>query len=111
MIYGMVRTAIRSSEPYQVGVARAKANAELVAALGSPIEEGSLPSGSISTSGGSGEANLTIPLKGPKGKATVSVEAKKFAGKWEYTRIVASVNGRAIDLLAEQPAEPPEIDL
>lgn len=98
VVYGLVRTAMRSSEPYQVAVARAKANTELVAALGQPIEEGSLPSGSISTSGGSGAANLTIPIKGPNGKATVFVEAKKFAGTWECTRIVANVNGRAIDL-------------
>lgn len=109
-VYGMVRTAIRSSEPYQVGVARAKENVELIAALGSPIAEGSLPSGSISTSGGSGSADLSIPIRGPNGNATISLQATKFAGTWEYQRIVVTVDGRTIDLLLEA-APNPEIDL
>ena len=109
VVYGVVRTSFRSSEPYQVAVARAKANPEVLAALGSPIEEGALPSGSIKVSGASGSADLTIPLHGPNGKATVYVQAEKFAGKWEYRRIVTAVNGREIELL-EEP-ENPELDL
>lgn len=109
VVYGVVRTSFRSSEPYQVAVSRAKANPEVVAALGSPIEEGALPSGSIQVSGGSGSADLGIPIHGPNGKATVYVQAEKFAGKWEYRRMVVSLNGREIDLLAEE--ENPEYDL
>ena len=100
VVYGLVRTAMRSSEPYQVAVARAKANGDVVAALGTPIAEGSLPSGSISTSGGSGSADLSIPIKGPNGKATIHLQATKFAEKWEYRRMVATTTGRDIDLLA-----------
>lgn len=110
VIYGVVRTAIRSSEPYRVAVARASANAELVAAIGTPITEGSLPQGSIKTNGGSGSADLTIPIQGPNGKATIAVQATKFAGTWEYTRMVATVNGRTIDLLVDPPANP-DVDL
>jgi hypothetical protein len=110
VIYGVVRTSFRSSDPYQVAVARAKAHPDVIAALGSPIDEGALPSGSLNVSGGSGSADLSIPIHGPDGKATVSVQAEKFAGKWEYRRIVATLSdGQEIDLLVEP--ENPEVDL
>lgn len=109
VLYGVVRTSFRSSEPYQVAVARAKAHPDVIAALGTPIEEGALPSGSINVSGTSGTADLSIPIHGPSGKGTVAVQAEKFAGKWEYRRIVATVNGQEIDLLMEP--ENPEVDL
>jgi hypothetical protein len=103
--YGIVRTSFRSSEPYQVGVSRAKANDEVVAALGTPIEEGAFPMGSIEVNGGSGTADLTIPIHGPDGEGTVYVQAEKFGGSWEYRRIVVEVEGRQIDLLAETDEE------
>ena len=112
VILGVVRTSIRASEPYQVAIARAKADAEVTAALGTPIEEGVFPMGSIEVSGGSGRADLTIPIHGPDGKATVYVQAEKFAGAWEYRRLVATIDGREVDLLddALEPA-PGEIEL
>ncbi len=92
--YGVVRTSFRNSEPYQVAVSRAQGSAELVAALGGPVEEGSFPRGTISVSGGSGTADLTIPVRGPSGSATVYVQAQKLGGHWEYQRIVADVDGK-----------------
>jgi hypothetical protein len=106
VVYGVVRTSFRGSEPYQVAISRAQGNAELVAALGGPIEEGSFPRGSISVSGGSGHADLTIPVSGPSGSATVYVQAQKFGGRWEYQRIVANVDGKEIDLLEGGGAPP-----
>lgn len=111
VVYGIVRTSFRASEPYQVAITRAKANPEVTAALGTPLEEGAFPTGSISTSGGSGSANLSIPIRGPNGKGTVYVQAEKFAGAWEYRRIVVTVNGREIDLLADEPPREGEVEL
>ncbi len=87
LVFGMMK----SSEPYQRAVAAAQASPELQKALGTPIETGWWVSGSINTSGPSGNADLAIPLKGPNGKATVYVVARKSAGEWSYSRIEAQV--------------------
>jgi hypothetical protein len=97
---------IKSSDPYKEGVARAKGSAAVRDALGEPIQEGYFPSGNVNTqtSNGveSGNADLTIPLSGPKGSGSVHVVAEKTAGKWNYSTIEATVPGRdhPIDLLA-----------
>ena len=47
-----------------------------------------------------GEANLSIPLSGPKGKATLYVEAKKSADVWLFQTMVVKIEktGERIDL-------------
>ena len=73
-----------------------------VEALGAPIEEGLLVMGNINLSGSSGEADLTIPLSGPKGNGTLYVVARKSAGQWTFSQLVlvVSESGDRIDLLA-----------
>ena len=93
--------AMKSSDAYKTAVARAKANPEVVAALGTPIEEGMFVSGKTNVDGSSGEADLTIPISGPKGKAKIYAIATKRAGRWNYTTLEVEVDGRdeRIDLL------------
>ncbi len=93
---------IKSSEVYKEAVLRAKASEEVQAVLGTPIEEGFLVSGNIRLSGSSGQADLTIPISGPKGAATLYVEAEKSAGKWVFSTLVVAPEGSEtkIDLLA-----------
>jgi hypothetical protein len=101
--------AIKSSEPYREAVARTRASPALQAELGQPIQPGFLPTGSISTAvnvpgGETGHADLSIPVSGPKGAATLRVVAEKLDGEWKYTTLEALVPGRQrpIDLLAEK---------
>lgn len=97
-VFGMMK----SSEPYQTGLSRARADAAVVAALGEPITPGYFVQGNIDGSTASGEANLAIPLKGSRGAATLYVEANKRAGKWQYeTLVVALDGGQRIDLRDE----------
>ena len=97
-VFGMMK----SSEPYQTGLSRARADAAVVAALGEPITPGYFVQGNIDGSAASGEANLAIPLKGSRGAATLYVEANKRAGEWEYeTLVVALDGGQRIDLRHE----------
>jgi hypothetical protein len=44
--------------------------------------------------------NLSIPLRGPKGKATLYVEAKKSADLWMFQTMVVKIEktGQRIDL-------------
>src|SRR3954470_2898454 len=62
-----VSKILKSSEAYQTAVARAKSNEKVIAALGTPMEEG-FPMGKVNTNNDEGDADLSIPLTGPKGK-------------------------------------------
>ncbi len=58
-----------------MALARAQTNPALIEAIGSPILQTEIVSGNTNVNGPTGEANLSIPLSGPKGKATLYVEA------------------------------------
>lgn len=97
---------MKSSDAYAMAIAQAKANPEVIQALGEPIEEGFFVSGSINTAGSSGTASLTCPIHGPKGKGTVYVEAVRFAGTWRFRELKVGLpqRGELLDLL-EAPTE------
>lgn len=98
--------AMKSSDAYKTAVARAKANSDVVAALGTPIAEGMWVSGKTNVNGSSGEADITFPISGPKGKAKVYAVATKTAGRWTYSTLEAEIDGREerINLLPEADA-------
>ena len=103
---------IKSAEPYRESIARAEKNPAVVQALGEPLKPGMIPSGNISVSGSSGDAEFSIPISGPKGSAVIYVVAKKKAGKWIYEILEVEVEGSKdrIDLLEHsvQPDKPPQ---
>lgn len=98
-IFSFVFGMMTSSEPYQTGLLRARADAAVVAALGEPITPGYFVQGSINNSGASGEANLAVPLEGPRGKASLYIEATRSAGDWHYRTLLVKIDGlQRIDL-------------
>lgn len=109
-IFSLIIGAMRGSDVAKEAVARAQSNALVSQRLGAPISEGWFVSGSINVSTGSGDADLTVPISGPKGKGTVYVKALKTAGRWDYSLMQAAIDGSGdrIDLLAGAvAAEPP----
>ena len=92
--------ALKQTDVYQTALARAKADQRVISALGTPIGEGWYLSGNTQVSGSSGEADLTIPISGPKGKATIYAVATKSAGEWTYSKLIVKVesSGETIDL-------------
>jgi hypothetical protein len=105
---------IRSSDAAKESLLRAQSNPLLVQELGAPIEEGWLLAGSINVSGASGDANLAVPISGPKAKGKIYVAAHKSAGVWSYSVMEAAIDGsdQKINLLsvvtprAEAPPTP-----
>jgi len=97
----IVFSAVKSTDVYKNAYGRAKAHPEVIEALGSPITEGFFVSGNTNVNGASGEANLSIPVAGPKGKGTIYVAAKKSLGQWNYTGLVVEIakTHQRIDLL------------
>ncbi len=107
-IFFVAAGAMKSSDAYKDAVAQAQASPAVVEALGTPIKTGFFTSGSVNTTGPGGDAALSIPISGPKGKATIQVEAKKSGGEWTYSTLVVEVENpqQRIDLLAQdEPAE------
>jgi Cytochrome oxidase complex assembly protein 1 len=77
----LVFGAIKSSDAYKTAVSRVKADSRVTEAIGTPIKEGWVVGGHTEVSGGSGQADLTIPIHGPKGEATIYTTATKSAGR------------------------------
>jgi len=96
--------SIKSSDVYKQAMAEVGSHPEVANTLGTPIEAGWLVSGSISVENAAGDANLAIPISGPKGKGTLYVEATRSAGVWTMNVIQVEVDGRAepINLLREE---------
>lgn len=97
--------AMKSTDVYKEAVSRAKSNAEVAEALGTPLKEGWFLSGKTNVDGSSGEADIAIPISGPKGSGTIYAVAEKSAGQWTYTALQVTVkdSGKRIDLQAEVP--------
>jgi hypothetical protein len=92
--------AMKQSDAYKMAVARAKSDPRVTSALGTPISEGWFLSGNTNVNGASGDADLTIPISGPKGKGTIYAVATKSAGDWTYSKLVVKIDstGETIDL-------------
>ena len=106
LFFTVVMGSMKSSDAYKQAVAKAKANPVVVEKLGSPIAEGYFVSGNINVQMGSGDADLQIPISGPKGKAVIYAVARKTGGKWEYSRLTVAIEGQPeLDLLGPAPPQ------
>ena len=106
----IVFSAMKSTDVYKDALARARAYPAVIEALGSPIKDGFLMSGNTNVNGAAGEANLAIPISGPKGKGTIYVSAKKSLGQWNYSGLVVEIGQthQRVDLLqSPAPASSP----
>jgi cytochrome oxidase complex assembly protein 1 len=100
VIIGIVFGAMKSSDAYKTALAKAKTDTRVVNALGSPITDGYFVSGKTNVSGTSGNADMTVPISGPKGKGTIYFVASKFAGQWTFSKLMVEIGstGERIDL-------------
>ena len=96
--------AIKSSEVYQEAVTKAKEDKAVQAALGTPIQEGFFVIANMQINDGNGNADLTIPISGPKGAATIHAVAQRAADKWTFSTLEVAVEGAGnrINLLAKE---------
>lgn len=102
-IFMVVLGAMRTSDAYQVATATARQDPAVIDALGEPIEVGWLVSGNINVSGPSGEADLSVPLSGPRSSGTLYIVADKVAGEWIFERMEVALadSTQRVDLLSE----------
>jgi hypothetical protein len=86
---------IKSSVVYQEAITKTRSNAVVIRELGEPIEPGWLISGRINVNESSGNADLSIPVSGPKKSGTVYVVATKKMGKWDIYGLEVAVEGES----------------
>jgi hypothetical protein len=103
-IFFIAFSAIKYSGVYVESLTRAHASPAVLQALGEPIEEGFLVFGSIHVNGPSGEADISIPISGPKGSGTLYAVATKSAGIWHFDLLQVEIKGseERIDLLDDK---------
>jgi hypothetical protein len=103
-ILAIVEGSLKQSGAYTQALAQAQANPQVIGLIGQPVTPGFFVSGSVNVNGDSGDANISIPVSGPKGKGTVYAEAKKIAGQWQFQTLLFGVDGQTdrIDLLQSQ---------
>ena len=109
-IFFFAMSALKSSEVYKGALERARANPQAVEALGEPIKDGWLVQGNINFTGASGNANLQIPVSGPKKSGTIVVQAIYENGAWMYENLDLSVEGGATIPLLDRSAGPSELE-
>ena len=99
-IFFGVTSMMTNSDAYKGAMTEAQKNNQVIEKLGSPIEDDGMTSGSINTSNDTGNCDLQIPIKGPKGKATLFIVAEK-KGTWKYSEMTVLIKNtnEEIDLL------------
>ena len=98
-IFFFAMAVLKQTDAYKMALARAQENPAVIEAIGSPISQTGIVSGKSNVRT-TGEAKLSIPLKGPKGKATLYVEATKSADVWYFQTMLVKIEktGERIDL-------------
>ena len=100
IVFGMMK----SSDVYKDALTAARSDVAVEMALGTPIEEGLFVMGNINISGSSGQADLAIPISGPRDKGTIYAVAEKSAGRWTFSTLVVEIktSGEKIDLMKKK---------
>jgi protein-disulfide isomerase len=98
-------SAVKPSSFYQTGVARAKSDARVQAALGSNLHDGMFLPGDVRKKGSLREYEFRIPISGSKGKGTIYLVVAKSAGQYQIDNLmVRTNNGEIIDLNETNPS-------
>jgi hypothetical protein len=104
LIFG-ITSMMTDSQAYQDAMAAAQKNEALIELLGEPIEPNGVNGGSWNISNGIKSAELTIPIKGPNGEATIFVVGEGINDSWTYQTMEVHIEDsrEIIDLLETTP--------
>jgi hypothetical protein len=102
-IFTVISYSFHNSYVFQEAIARAERNRQVTDRIGTPLRSAWLPEGRIAVSGATGTAQMAIPITGPRGKATIHLDARKVAGEWQFLTLqVEFENSTFVNLLASQ---------
>jgi len=98
-IFSVVMYFIRSSDGVEEAVRLARQHAEVVSAIGEPIEIGWLVNGSIKGAGVGSKVEVNIPLSGPNGSGTLVAQGfRETEQKWNFS-VLSFAPGNAAEAI------------
>lgn len=100
-----ITSMMSDSQAHQDSMEAAQNNEALIELIGEPIETNGMNGGSLTINNGLKSADLRIPIKGPKGEATIFVVGEGVNDHWTYQTMEAHIEGsrEIIDLLETVP--------
>ncbi|MEM8960602.1 MAG: cytochrome c oxidase assembly factor Coa1 family protein [Acidobacteriota bacterium] len=99
--------SLRNLDVVKDAVQLAEADERVQAALGTPLERGWLPQGSINLTNGEGEADMSIPVEGPKGKGVVHFQAVQNGGdSWRFDILEVEIEATGEIIVLAGQTEP-----
>ncbi|OAB80026.1 cytochrome c oxidase assembly factor Coa1 family protein [Cochleicola gelatinilyticus] len=100
-IFFGVTSLLSDSQANIDAMERVRSNELVINRIGEPIESNGSNGGSINYENGYSSANITIPIKGPKGEAVIRVEGGGIEKTWTYEKmeVFLSETNEVIDLL------------
>jgi hypothetical protein len=103
LIWG-VTSLMSDSQAHKDAMEAARSNTLVIERIGEPIETNGISGGNIHYSNGFGTAQLSIPIKGPKGEATIRVSGNGEDDSWNYEvmEVFFPDSDEVIDLLREE---------
>ena len=106
VILTVVNVSFRNSTVYQEALARAGRSPEVVSRIGEPLQPGRIAQGKLNVAGSTGTANMRIPVTGPRGQATIVLDARKVDGAWVFRTLEVEFEGQSdvVNLLEGAPA-------
>jgi hypothetical protein len=102
-VYG-VSNLLTDSQASRDGLKKASQNEKVLLLLGTPIEVKGIPSGNVNYTDGIKTAELSIPIQGPKSKATLRVDGTAQEDIWTYStmKVIIDDSDKVIDLLEKK---------
>lgn len=98
LTFSLVMGVMRNSDAYQTSFEACTANATVQTLLGTPMEQTGMVTGNVSTTNGSGNAQLQYTVTGPKASGLVFVEGTSTLGNWRYSKLQIAIGDTLIDL-------------
>jgi hypothetical protein len=92
VVIWMFVMALMKGDVYDMSLQNVRQSEEVALYLGEPLEPGYFVLGSVSMSGGSGDAEINFSVEGPLGSADVYVIAKKKLGEWSILQQVVQID-------------------
>ena len=102
---GIVTASFRNSEVYKQAMAQASSHPQVRESIGEPLKAGWFVFGELKVGSGTGSANFSIPVSGPRGHGRIRVIAYRNNDVWRFTLLQVYVQNTSqnIDLLSIQP--------
>lgn len=99
-LFASIVPMMKRSEAYQMSMELIQADERVEQALGDDVTAGFWVWGNISVSaGGTGRAELSIPLSGSKGTGSAYAQAVRAGGTWELLLLVVRAEGSNVPIV------------